>query len=114
MPHSPKKHSPKPPGVKHVPTASREAIEAHLRERRERRDSWYSNPRWRSLRRLFLSRQPFCQACAEVDVVTAATEVDHIVPRRADPSLSYDVHNLQALCKSCHSRKTRKQNGLEK
>ncbi len=54
--------------------------------------------RWRRLRRVVLSRQPVCP-CG-----SAATEVDHIVPKDAGGDDSFD--NLQALCKSCHSSKT--------
>ena len=36
-----------------------------------------------------------------------ATEVDHIVPKSAGGTDAMD--NLQALCKSCHSRKTAKE-----
>lgn len=39
--------------------------------------------------------------------VRAASEVDHIVPRRDAPNLAYERENLQPLCKPCHSRKTR-------
>ena len=61
--------------------------------------SFYLQPRWRSLRKLFLSTHPACP-CGAI-----ATEPDHIEDRRAveDP---FDQVNLQALCKSCHSRKT--------
>ena len=34
-------------------------------------------------------------------------EVDHIEPVRTHPELSYDPGNLQALCPSCHTKKTR-------
>ena len=35
------------------------------------------------------------------------TDVDHIVPHRGDPRLFWDEENWQALCHSCHSKKTR-------
>ncbi|MEL7488893.1 MAG: HNH endonuclease signature motif containing protein [Pseudomonadota bacterium] len=34
-------------------------------------------------------------------------EVDHIKPVRTHPELSFDLDNLQTLCPSCHTRKTR-------
>ena len=34
-------------------------------------------------------------------------EVDHIAPVRSAPERSYDPANLQSLCPSCHTRKTR-------
>jgi len=55
-----------------------------------------------------------CPLCADPfgehgDRVVAATEVDHIVPLRAGGT--NDAENLQALCKSCHSRKTAIEDG---
>lgn len=43
--------------------------------------------------------------------VTPAVDVDHIVPRSVDRSLELDISNLQGLCRRCHSRKTRKEQG---
>lgn len=43
--------------------------------------------------------------------VTAATEVDHIVPHRGDERLFRDEKNLQSLCRPCHSRKTAVEDG---
>lgn len=34
-------------------------------------------------------------------------EVDHIKPVRSHPELAFELSNLQTLCASCHSRKTR-------
>ncbi len=60
---------------------------------------------WQRLRRWFLMRHPLCEHCERKGRATPATEVDHVVPIRAGgPRL--DQANLQALCKSCHSRKT--------
>jgi len=35
-----------------------------------------------------------------------ATHVDHVLAHRGDEGLRLDPNNLQALCHSCHSRKT--------
>lgn len=60
--------------------------------------------RWQRLRAMYLQSHPLCVACAEHGVVTPATDVDHIVPRRSG---GQDVEsNLQALCHACHSAKT--------
>jgi 5-methylcytosine-specific restriction protein A len=63
--------------------------------------------RWRALRRLKLDADPMCVACERNGIVTPANEVDHIVPVSTNPDGMFDYDNLQSLCKSCHSRKTR-------
>ncbi len=53
-----------------------------------------------------LRRHPLCVRCKAQGRFTAATVVDHIIPHRGDPHLMWDESNWQALCKSCHDRKT--------
>ena len=69
---------------------------------RERPDyaKWYTKPRWRKLRAKFLANHKYCKCRA------LATEVDHIKAHKGHYGLFYNPGNLQALCKSCHSRKT--------
>lgn len=74
----------------------------------ERGDNFYGNKRWRDLRRMYLARNPLCVQCHAEGRTTPAREVDHIVPRRVDPSLQYAWSNLRGLCKPHHSRKTRR------
>lgn len=63
--------------------------------------------RWRKARLHFLKRHPLCVMCEEKGVVEPAIVVDHIVPHRRDKELFWDAgSNWQALCVSCHSRKT--------
>ena len=60
--------------------------------------------RWRTLRMAILERDGFkCRSCG----TGGRLEVDHICPVRTHPELSYEPGNLQALCVSCHTRKTR-------
>ncbi|AFR18473.1 HNH endonuclease [Burkholderia pseudomallei] len=40
-----------------------------------------------------------------------ASVVDHIVPHRGDAHLFWDQSNWQAMSKSCHDRKTARENG---
>lgn len=77
----------------------------------------YKSDRWkRSVQPRFLMKHPFCQMCE-----TSASElVDHIIPagvaiRQAKGSgrFGFDTNagfylecNLQALCRSCHAKKT--------
>jgi 5-methylcytosine-specific restriction protein A len=64
------------------------------------------NKRWAKARLGYLAKHPVCVECERQGIVTAATEVDHIVPHRGDWYLFWDSANWQALCKSCHSKKT--------
>lgn len=51
-----------------------------------------------------LEREGFrCKGCG----CGGRLEVDHIQPVRTHPALSYEPANLQALCPSCHTKKTR-------
>jgi 5-methylcytosine-specific restriction enzyme A len=60
--------------------------------------------RWQALRMEILEQDRFrCCSCGG----GGRLEVDHIKPVRTHPKLSYEPGNLQALCPSCHTRKTR-------
>lgn len=60
--------------------------------------------RWRVLRMAILERDGFkCRSCG----APGRLEVDHIKPVRTHPELSFEPGNLQALCGSCHMKKTR-------
>lgn len=58
---------------------------------------------WRRTRAAFLEVHPTC-ACGR-----PATDVDHIVPKERGGT--DDWSNLEALCHSCHSRKTATEHG---
>ena len=60
--------------------------------------------RWRRLRRMYLRANPYCVACKRQGRIELATEMDHIIPKAQGGGDMED--NLQAMCKSCHSRKT--------
>lgn len=60
--------------------------------------------RWKVLRLAILERDGFrCKGCG----CGGRLEVDHVKPVRTHPALSFDPGNLQALCPSCHTKKTR-------
>lgn len=61
--------------------------------------------RWRLLRQQVLERDSYlCCECARVGRVSAASDVDHIVPKSQGGT--DDLSNLQSLCPSCHRAKT--------
>lgn len=72
--------------------------------------------RWEQLRRSFLQHYPLCgdragdptgdSWCQRLGLIEPAAHVDHIVPLRQYRAGHYDWDNLQALCASCHARKT--------
>lgn len=67
--------------------------------------------RWRKARATYLQSHPLCVHCRQRGRVTAATDVDHIKPHRGDQALFWDKDNWQALCASCHSAKTAREDG---
>ncbi len=62
---------------------------------------------WRALSKQVRMEEPLCRHCLLGGRVAAATLVDHIVPILINPDLRLVRSNLQALCASCHNRKTR-------
>lgn len=66
---------------------------------------FYQSARWRAVRAAFLREHPLCGACAARGRVVPAVVADHVVPLK-DGGARFDAVNLQALCISCHNRKT--------
>jgi 5-methylcytosine-specific restriction protein A len=60
--------------------------------------------RWQGVRFQVLRRDDFrCRQCG----ARGRLEVDHVLPVRTHPGLAWTLSNLQALCRSCHTYKTR-------
>src|SRR5687768_6538332 len=59
---------------------------------------------WARLRRYVLSQQPLCAECERQGRIRASLDVDHV----DNDASNNDLSNLEALCHSCHSRKTRR------
>jgi len=92
-------------------THSKEHDTAYRRQRGTSNERGYTY-RWQKEREAYLIRNPLCENCLNKhDVIRAATEVDHIIPHKGNMKLFWDVDNWQGLCKSCHSKKTAKEQG---
>lgn len=61
--------------------------------------------RWLVLRHQILERDGW--ACVGCGTRRGRLEVDHIHPVRTAPGRAFDPANLQTLCPSCHTKKTR-------
>lgn len=62
---------------------------------------------WRRLRDQVLREQPLCAECHRNRRITEASVIDHVNGDATDNRRE----NLQALCASCHSRKTAREDG---
>lgn len=62
--------------------------------------------KWQRASKKFLQSHPLCAECMKQGRYTKATVVDHIVPHRGDQKLFWDQNNWQAMCKTCHDKKT--------
>lgn len=71
--------------------------------------------RWRKFRAEYLRAHPLCSSpsCQALPfyIRPEATDVDHLDGAGPLGPRGYDPANLQALCHSCHSRKTATENG---
>lgn len=69
---------------------------------------------WDHIRESVLKRDEYlCQGeCKKEGIYIPAKHVDHIIPFKGkDDPRRLDLSNLQALCVSCHSRKTAREDG---
>jgi len=83
------------------PTAPPNQRPSGYRRWGERRRPFRPHKDWPKLRDSHLRESPFCVSC-HMD----ATLVDHVWPRHTHPHLELERSNLQALCRSCHGKKT--------
>lgn len=88
------------------PKAKRETKPTPSQDRRlgarQRGYDW----QWQQFAKRWLMDNPLCVACLKHDVVTAATDCDHIIPFRGNDELKWREGNHQSLCKACHAAKT--------
>ena len=64
-----------------------------------------TSAQWEKLRKAVMRRDSYlCQECQRQGIVREGKEADHIKPLSLGGNDS--LHNLELLCKSCHSSKT--------
>lgn len=81
-------------------------VKKELSKNKKRPDKFYKSAYWKTLRALVLVRDKhLCQMCLKKGKFVMATEIDHIIPLKNGGT--NDIENLQALCKRCHSKKTK-------
>ena len=92
-------------------------VKAYDRQRGSSADRGYSGARWEATRqRIFMRDLYRCQECwCRVCKVPGDAHCDHKTPRPAGAGREYiegidDDANLRTLCRSCHSRKTAREN----
>lgn len=124
MPNAPKRH-------RHLPLKQ---LERRQPNRRRESRGWYNLKIWRGtydaktgklktpgLRHIQLEKEPLCEECRKNGWTVEAKDVDHIRPfaddRLTEPKqreLFLDSANLQSLCTSCHSKKTKREQAMER
>ena len=70
-------------------------------------DPFYQSRAWKDLRAAYIAAFPLCCDCESRGFTEPGYIVDHVVERADDLARELDWNNLQTLCLSCHSRKTR-------
>jgi 5-methylcytosine-specific restriction protein A len=76
-------------------------------------DPFYDSPAWRRLRKQVLKEQPLCDECQAMDIIEAATVVDHTKPKKQYPELALERSNLRGKCARHHAIKS-EQEGRDK
>ena len=99
------------PGCPNLCAHGNSYCKEHLRLRARNRDRGRLSSKergydsaWRKNRLDYLRAYPICVVCGQL-----ATDVDHIVPLAKGGSNEWT--NLQAMCHSCHAKKTVSQDG---
>lgn len=75
--------------------------------RNHKHQKFHNSKEWKALRKEVLEANGgLCFRCMQLDMITNADVVDHIIPLTKDYTKRLDITNLQPLCHSCHNRKT--------
>jgi 5-methylcytosine-specific restriction protein A len=104
MPKRPKIHKPPGHNARRLPKKKRGP---RLYDKR----SWRGDARSGKvgIREAFLAAHPLCAECLKHGRESGAVHVDHVKPHKGDADL-FLAGELQALCHSCHSQKTAREN----
>lgn len=70
--------------------------------RDDKKNGW----KWYYTRRQYLMYNPWCAKCGNL-----GEEVHHVYPRHSHPHLIYKWNNLMTLCKECHAKEHRGNEG---
>ncbi len=65
--------------------------------------------KWQKFRAAYLAEHPWCVSCERIGISTPSEHVDHVVDHKGDVVLFWRGP-FQALCHSCHSKKTASEN----
>lgn len=91
--------------VAHINRKNRRALHSKLSAQpyaKRKQDKRYWTYKWKQLRKIFLAHNPVCVKCG-----WTATVVDHIRPVTQGGDFWHGP--FQAMCKSCHQRKSAKE-----
>lgn len=95
----------------HKPKARiKQATYSERVERDSEAVKFYKSKHWERTSRNYRYKQPICERCLTLGIVTPADVVDHVKERKDlsddEQHLLYDESNLMSLCHACHNRKT--------
>lgn len=66
----------------------------------------YKTSQWRKIRAIKIQKNPLCEICFKKGNQSISKNVDHIIDHKGNIKLFLDYKNLQALCVSCHRKKS--------
>ena len=82
------------------------AKEIAMFERTPEAVAFYGSRKWKKCRRNYLSLHPICERCEKLGIIAKADHVHHKIyldtQTYADPLVSMNYDNLEALCFNCH------------